>query len=250
MCGYPFSKPTHRFSFSFLPTPKTQQPSPARDGSPCPPSNPSHGCSTPTNPWRWSFHDALHPKSWCYLRPKKLLQQKVRLLLVVRCLWEQTLRSETPFMGHFMPYFVEGQMELLGWSMSGLNTINKTSTWIIDPLQILGASYSTKPSNRQSYHGIRRMRISWVNRSIFNHVHHTTPVAPPQDASKLRTRFGLSIMAAKKLKSKVVSGIFFSNKSSMDLCQIWSCVFVLKISWAMYFQFGSTKWIKYVETRC
>lgn len=68
------------------------------------------------------------------------------------------------------------------------------------------------------------MRISWANRSIFNHFHHTTPVAPPQDASKLRTRFGLSIMAAKKLKSKVVSGIFFSNKSSMDLCQIWSCV--------------------------
>ena len=32
-------------------------------------------------------------------------------------------------------------------------------------------------------------------------------------SSKRRSRLGLSIMAAKKLKSKVVSGIFFSNKS-------------------------------------
>ena len=71
----PFPNPPTFFLF-LSPNPKTQQPSPARDGSPCPPSNPSHGCSTPTNPWRWSFHDALHPKSWCYLRPK-LLQQKV-----------------------------------------------------------------------------------------------------------------------------------------------------------------------------
>ena len=38
--------------------------------------------------------------------------------------------------------------------------------------------------------------------------------APPS-TTKLRTRFGLSIMAAKKLKSKVVSGIFFSSKSSV-----------------------------------